>query len=100
MSHSVPGLPPFSPTGEKEAHDPAFEKGCVEILDNILRQDADIRIKGKKYSLNEDYGIVLRADFRTPDDNPDTVNRVMVWKAGDGQLVKFVGFCIPSHRLI
>ena len=99
LAHDFEVFPPFENEGEEPADDPIFARECEDAIQVYLEMDPDIRIIRHRISINARFGPVCRADFETPNDGRDTVNRLMFWRLADGELVEFVGFEIPAPPL-
>ena len=99
LPHEIEPLPPFEFQGERPVEDSAFLRECENAIQTYLASEPDIKVFRRHISFNAQFGLVCRADFETPDDSDDSVNRLMFWKLPSGELVEFVGFDIPASPL-
>jgi hypothetical protein len=90
MSHDIPFLPLYSPTGETPADDPDFARKCA-IEAQRLASDTHLILHDPVITVNSTFGVVWRADYEVPGGMKNVTNRIMFWKLGDGKLGRFAG---------
>lgn len=99
LAHKVEGIPPFSAIGEQPANDLEFINECERAALVILEDLPDNKISKQHCSISKKFGLVCRFDFGSSEDPENTVNRIMLWRHGNGDLAEFIGFDIPAPPL-
>ncbi len=78
-------LPPLNPEGEASLQDEAFRNECLSQM-KASSGDLGFKLGPPLLTRSERWGIILRADFKTPSSiDAHRINRVVCWKA-DGRL--------------
>lgn len=96
MEHGVEEMPPFNSVQEAPVEDSELADEFARELDIIVGENPEVEPLRLHITNSLDFGPVCRVDFKTPHDLENSVNRIMLWKLPNGQLVSFFGLNIPA----